>query len=150
MLSSDVCLDVRLKMHRNPVGEVCRSWKKALLGARSKSSKSSKAHVQTANLGTIKEIVFAIKDSNMAEEFAAYWGDNIRVERKVKASSKSSEADSAEQDVGELMQKIEALQLQICQVKTPMLKQGLEITLQSLQSLQSRLEGVYQGSESHE
>jgi uncharacterized protein (TIGR02452 family) len=106
----------------NPMNEICAAWKRAIFGSKSRS----------VDLGTIKEIVFAIKDARMVHDFVQYWGDEATVEQMDKTDRSSSAANAYDEHVAELAQKIEALELQIAEAKTPMLKQGLEGTLHTL------------------
>jgi hypothetical protein len=115
----------------NPLGEICRAWKRALLGKRSQNSNKE---VYSAECGYLKHVVFAVKDLRMAEEFAQYWGDDIQIESAAKRSDEPSNTDPGEEDLEELQQKIETLEVQLKNVKTPMLRQGLESTLQALKS----------------
>ena len=123
----------------NPINEICAAWKRAILGTKSQSAKR-KDH-QIVDLGGIKEIVFAIKDVRMAREFARYWGDEVEVVEVQTSSRRSADRDVREEHVRELEEKIHALQLQMSEVKTPILRQGLEGTLQTLKL---ELEKVFQ------
>ncbi|KAF7193500.1 hypothetical protein HII31_05174 [Pseudocercospora fuligena] len=101
--------------YANPVHEIAQAWKQALSG----------------DLGSIKEVVFAIKDSRMARDFAEAWGDEIGVLQDEKGGTVGESIDE-DQENAELLQKIETLESQIKEVKTPMLKESLEGTLRAL------------------
>jgi hypothetical protein len=105
----------------NPTSEICAAWKRAIFGSKSK----------TTDLGNLKEIVFAVKDPRMAHDFARYLGEGTTVEQAERCE-RTLEIDTHDEHVAELAQKIEALGLQIAEARTPMLKRGLEGTLQTL------------------
>ena len=113
----------------NPVGEISRAWKKVLLGSRGKVSKSSDQDVMYSS---IKDIIIAVKDPHLAAEFAKHWDDDIAINQTEKQSQGTVGPNQDQQNVEELQQKIEALEVQLNEVKTPMLRQGLENTLQTL------------------
>jgi hypothetical protein len=112
----------------NPVNEIVAAWQRALLGTR---GKSSNCKAQPIDLGILKEVVFAIKDLRMAQDFAAAWGNDMEIEEMQKSTT-GNEDDLQKSHVKELQRKIEALGLQCSEAKTPMLKQGLEGTLHVL------------------
>jgi len=136
----------------NPVDEIVALWKKVLFG-KLRKGKGKNQDFSNSSPGSewapLSEIVFAIKDRKMAENFAAAWGDDIRVEygeKKLKmASTLGNEED--ERNLEELQDKIRELELQITQVKTPLLKQGLESTLQTLRAQLNELESSHSATE---
>ncbi|KIW03774.1 uncharacterized protein PV09_05077 [Verruconis gallopava] len=120
----------------NPVSEICAAWKKALLGTRSCSTTET---TQSASLGSIKEIVFAIKDANMAEAFARYWGDGMEITVVETQAPDVSDTAADERHVEELRTKIDALELQIEEAKTPLLQKGLQSAMHVLKLQLDRL-----------
>ncbi|KXS94979.1 hypothetical protein AC578_9475 [Pseudocercospora eumusae] len=101
--------------YANPVHEIAQAWKHALRG----------------EIGSIKEVVFAIKDSRMARDFSKAWGDDIEVLEDEKSAVVDGDIQEDEEST-ELLQKIRTLESQIKEVKTPMLKESLEGTLRAL------------------
>ncbi|EME79467.1 uncharacterized protein MYCFIDRAFT_156764 [Pseudocercospora fijiensis CIRAD86] len=99
----------------NPVHEIAQAWRYALRG----------------ECGNFNQVVFAIKDSRMAREFAGAWGDEIEVMEDGKGMASAGESEE-DREREELLQKIETLESQIKEVKTPMLKESLEGTLRAL------------------
>lgn len=55
--------------YANPVGEVARAWKRVLLGTAKKPGEAWDG----------LEVVFAIRDTKMAKEFATRFGDGLEV-----------------------------------------------------------------------
>lgn len=125
----------------NPISEVATAWKRAILGTKTKA----------VSAGSIKQIVFAIKDARMARDFALGWGDGMQLEHAEKPINSTVKDGMQEQHVKELTQKIEALQLQINDVKTSLLRQGLEGTLRVLrQELAKTEESVLEDGDDDE
>jgi hypothetical protein len=121
----------------NPISEIATAWKRAILGTKTKAVGS----------GSIKEIVFAIKDERMARDFAREWGNDMQVQQAEKPTSSTVKDNMQEQHVEELRQKIKTLELQVTEVKTPMLKQGLEGTLHTLRRELAKAEESVLGDE---
>ena len=117
----------------NPIAEIVQAWKKVLLGA-GKKKKGKNLPSPAQDLTPLKAVVFAIKDLKVAEEFAAVWGLDIEVEHHELAESDCGQTKDDEHsgNVDELREKIKELELQIPQVKTPILKSGLEHMLRGL------------------
>ena len=63
--------------YANPVNEIAQGWRKVLLGGNKKGK--GKSAKQVDHWGDM-EIVFAINNRKMAEQFAACWGDDLVVE----------------------------------------------------------------------
>jgi len=116
----------------NPVGEVVQAWKKVLLG----SSRKSKGRGQSTDWSPLKEVVFAIKDRKVAEDFASAWGENVVFENKhvsrISPEQSGTRDDIDRRNIEELEMKVRELKIQIPQVKTPLLRKGLEDALQAL------------------
>jgi hypothetical protein len=113
----------------NPVGEVSRAWKKVLLAGERKRKSGDRE-----NWHGIKEVVFAVRDRRMAEDFAACWGDGLMVEDEAvrngfKGTEENDECTSATK---ELEIKIEEVEAQMELAKTPILRASLETVLKEL------------------
>jgi uncharacterized protein (TIGR02452 family) len=110
----------------NPVGEVVAAWKKALVGEEGKGGKGGR-RVEAEPLGQLEEVVFAINDRKMAEEFAKHWGGGIEVERveRVVESEVNAEPEEDEEmelwkkEMEELEEKIKELEVQRTEAKFP-------------------------------
>lgn len=130
----------------NPVREIAILWKKALLG-KARKGKSKDPVALGSEWKPLKEIVFAIKDRKLADEFAEAWGGDIVVdygpEREHASTIGRNEVD--EQNLEELTEKIRVLELDLEQAKSPLLRQALENTLASLQG-QMEVGGQESGS----
>ncbi|TID18893.1 tigr02452 family protein [Venturia nashicola] len=117
----------------NPVRDIALLWKKVLLGKARKGQKKDPV-VLGSEWKPLKEIVFAIKDRKLADEFAEAWGSDIVVEygpeRESAPTTGRNEVD--EQNLEELTEKIRGLELDLGQAKSPLLRQALENTLASL------------------
>lgn len=121
----------------NPVAEIARAWRKVLLGGNtdSRRKRGSKADGAAEACEGMKEVVFAIQDRRMAEEFARYFGAGLEIEKtgvdEVKQSG--AEDDGSAQAAEELQAKITDLRRQIGQVRSPHLKSRLEEILAGLE-----------------
>jgi hypothetical protein len=128
----------------NPVEEIAAAWKRVLLG----SSRSSKRKSKTPDWSPLKEIVFAIKDRRMAEDFAACCGSEIKLEGNVMGKRRRQFLnEDDDRDLKELQEKVRELELQIPQVKTPLLRTGLEETLQALRLQLAAAGDVHPGND---
>jgi hypothetical protein len=121
----------------NPIGEIVQAWKKVLLGAGKNSKGKGKFVDADQNWAPLKEIVFAIKDPKVAEDFAIAWGPGIELEQQEEevpnADLRRTKDEQDGRNIDELREKIKELEMQIPQVKTAMLKSGFEHTLRGLQ-----------------
>lgn len=119
----------------NPVREIALMWKKILLG-KSRKGKSKDPMSASNEWKPLKEIVFAIKDRKLADDFAEAWGGDIMVEYGPERDRDTGTGgdDVDERNLAELTQKIRVLELNLEQAKSPLLRQGLENALASLQS----------------
>jgi hypothetical protein len=119
----------------NPVGEIVNLWKKVLFG-KSRRRKGKDSEAPGSEWKPLKEIVFAIKERKLAEEFAKAWGKDIEIEygavRERASTVGGNEVE--ERNLEELKEKIRVLESQLEQVKTPLLRQGLENALATLQA----------------
>lgn len=120
----------------NPVGEIVTLWKKVLFGKVRRGKEKEKSLTTSLNQWKpLKEIVFAIKDRKMAEDFASAWGTDINIDYSFMKERTSSKVvnEAEERHLAELRDKIQQLEMQLEEVKTPLLKQGLEEMLDTLQ-----------------
>ncbi|KAF5644379.1 hypothetical protein F25303_5977 [Fusarium sp. NRRL 25303] len=117
--------------HGNPVGEIARAWKSVLTPRHDKSKIKERWEC-------IDEIVFAIKDHNMAQAFAEAWGDDLERQEEEKNDIKEEEEEDAEvvdlADVKtqELKDKIRELEQRIQRVDNPKVSDGLKSILEGL------------------
>ncbi|KAI1066454.1 hypothetical protein LB506_008383 [Fusarium annulatum] len=117
--------------HGNPVGEIARAWKSVLTPRHDKSKIKERWEC-------IDEIVFAIKDHNMAQAFAEAWGDGLERQEEEDNDTKEEEEEDAEvvdlADVKtqELKDKIRELEQRIQRVGNPKVSDGLKSILEGL------------------
>ncbi|KAH7234799.1 uncharacterized protein BKA55DRAFT_521775 [Fusarium redolens] len=118
--------------HGNPVGEIARIWKSVL------SPKYDKSKPLKERWEYIDEIVFAIKDHNMAQAFAEAWGDGLERPDEGKDEIKEEQEEDAEvvdlTDVKtqELKDKIRELEQRIQRVNNHKVSDGLKTVLEGL------------------
>ncbi|QDS77187.1 hypothetical protein FKW77_002400 [Venturia effusa] len=119
----------------NPVHEIAKLWRKVLLG-KARKGKNKDFISPGSEWKPLEEVVFAIKDRRLADEFAEAWGSDIMIEygpeREHNFSMDHNEGD--ERDLAELTEKIRALELDYENAKSPLLQQALEHALASLRS----------------
>lgn len=109
----------------NPVGEVAAAFKKVLIPRKDAKGKQKGAK-ETWN--GIEEVVFAIKDSGMADAFATAFGDGLLRDEE----SEDEEDEEAEEADSELKQKIRELEQRIEGTTNPGMKEGLTAILAGL------------------
>ncbi|KAF2104687.1 hypothetical protein NA57DRAFT_70895 [Rhizodiscina lignyota] len=133
----------------NPIGENARAWKEILLGLPKKgdaASRSSNTNTKQEKWFGLKEVVFAITQPRMAEDFARSWGSDLGVETPSIRGEYDDEnddlSDQGSDGLEEIRVKIAQLESQIANVKTPVLKTGLEAVLQRLTSELDAKSGV--------
>ncbi|KAJ9637841.1 hypothetical protein H2199_007336 [Coniosporium tulheliwenetii] len=121
----------------NPVAEVARAWRKVLLGGgfEGRRKRASKADAAGETWEGVKEVVFAITDRRMAEEFAKCFGADLGVEEAEsnEGVEASAEDDGSTQAIEELQAKVAEIRTQISQVKSPHLKSRLQEILAGLE-----------------
>ncbi|KAF4970349.1 hypothetical protein FSARC_2605 [Fusarium sarcochroum] len=146
-----ICVQMKMKRivlgawgcgaHGNPVQDLAKTWRKVLRptieGSRSNLSNLEKLK-QKEKWEQIEEVVFAIKDPNMAEAFAAGFGEELELADEEEGDEEEEDevkaTDSALDKQQELRNKIEELELRIKYRATdPDLKAGLEAILKGLQ-----------------
>ena len=112
----------------NPVEEIAKAWKRVILGSQ------KKAQVRDGEEGCygLKEIVFAIKERKIAEQFAAHWGLEFEADDERLPGSDVDEREADAQN--ELTSKIQELEIQISQTQIPMVRERLENILSGLQA----------------
>ncbi|KAE9987637.1 hypothetical protein EG327_003745 [Venturia inaequalis] len=120
----------------NPVREIALLWKKVLLGKSRKGKSKDPVIPSSSEWKPLKEIVFAIKDRKLADEFAEAWGGDMVVEYGPERESTSATARNGvdERNLDELTEKIRVLELDLVQAKSPLLRQALGNALASLQA----------------
>jgi uncharacterized protein (TIGR02452 family) len=131
--------------HGNPVGEIARLWK-AVLRPRHDKSKTGKERWES-----LDEIVFAIKDHNMAQAFAEAFGEGIEQPDEDMGEVEDDEAEVDLDDVKrqELLHKIKELEQRIQAVANPKVKDGLRTVLEGLKKQLPAEDGA-SGDESEE
>ncbi|KAH7251087.1 hypothetical protein BKA59DRAFT_393128 [Fusarium tricinctum] len=131
--------------HGNPVGEIARLWK-AVLRPRHDKSKTGKERWES-----LDEIVFAIKDHNMAQAFAEAFGEGIEQpdEDMGEVEDDEAEVDLAGVKRHELLHKIKELEQRIQAVANPKVKDGLRTVLEGLKKQLPAEDGA-SGDESEE
>ncbi|KAF4338982.1 hypothetical protein FBEOM_7158 [Fusarium beomiforme] len=118
--------------HGNPVGEIARIWK-SVLNPRYDKSKPLKERWEN-----IDEIVFAIKDHNMAQAFAEAWGDGLERPDETKEYDEEGREeegeviDLADVKTQELQDKIKELEQRIQKASNPKVSEGLKNILEGL------------------
>lgn len=113
--------------HGNPVGEIARLWKAVLLPRHDKSKGAKERWEQ------LDEIVFAIKDHNMAQAFADAFGEGLeRFDDNGEEKEVEEEIDLADVKKKELLVKIAELEQRMETVANPKVKEGLQSILEGL------------------
>ncbi|KAJ4017809.1 hypothetical protein NW752_001715 [Fusarium irregulare] len=113
--------------HGNPVGEIARLWKAVLMPKQDKSKGVKERWEQ------LDEVVFAIKDHNMAQAFAEAFGDGLeRLDDDDEEEEGSEEDEGMDVKTKELLTKIEELEQRITTVVNPKVKEGLQSILEGL------------------
>ncbi|KAI1452503.1 hypothetical protein F4805DRAFT_28198 [Annulohypoxylon moriforme] len=131
----------------NPVGEIARAWRKVLLSGvganegnggrenRGKARKGSKEKT-VESWDSVEHVVFAIKDAGMARAFATAFGEDLldKYDDEDGNNSSDEESDVEDEKVKELRDKIQELELQVEQARTPQLRSGLNSVLAGLRN----------------
>lgn len=132
----------------NPVEEIAAAWKKILLGSSNNrgpkwkgKGKKNSGKKEEETWDGIEEVVFAIKGGGIAERFERAFGDGLVREEDAEGShggDGDEDAGSQRQDsleemrLRELREKIQQLELQIQQARTPQMQSGLGSVLAGL------------------
>ncbi|KAK1712684.1 hypothetical protein BDP67DRAFT_52796 [Colletotrichum lupini] len=113
----------------NPVAEVAKAWKKALL-PRNDGKGKKKGNKETWS--GIEEVVFAIKDTGMADAFQEAFGKGIERDVEAEVDESDEEIDIAQKNKEELQARIAELQQRIDATPNPQVKTGLNSILAGL------------------
>ncbi|XEV03412.1 hypothetical protein FSHL1_008699 [Fusarium sambucinum] len=113
--------------HGNPVGEIARLWNAVLMPKHGKSKGTKERWEQ------LDEVVFAIKDHNMAQAFAEAFGEGLeRLDDGEEEEEEEEEVDLDDVRRKELLGKIAELETRIETVVNPKVKEGLQSILEGL------------------
>ncbi|KAI2468473.1 hypothetical protein F4781DRAFT_443478 [Annulohypoxylon bovei var. microspora] len=140
----------------NPVGEIARAWRKVLVGGAGEGSKRGKGKKGAKKKPVeswegIEHVVFAIKDAGMARAFATAFGEELLDkydEDGEDGGLSDEETDMEDETVKELRGKIQELEMQAEQARTPQLKIGLNNVLAGLRSQLPDSEDVHSPQDS--
>ncbi|KAK1994551.1 hypothetical protein LX36DRAFT_660434 [Colletotrichum falcatum] len=114
----------------NPVAEVAKAWRKALV-PRNDAKGKKKGGKETWD--GIEDVVFAIRDPGMADAFQEAFGKGIERDGLGEvAACEDSEPDVDERNRLELQARIDELKQRIDATSNPQLKKGLESILAGL------------------
>ncbi|KAK1727880.1 hypothetical protein CaCOL14_012594 [Colletotrichum acutatum] len=113
----------------NPVAEVAKAWKKALLPRNDRKGKK-KGNKETWS--GIEEVVFAIKDIGMADAFEEAFGKGIDRDVEAEVDESDEDIDIAQRDREELQARIAELKQRIDATPNPQVKKGLDSILDGL------------------
>lgn len=128
--------------YKNPVGEIARAWRKVLMaeqeeqrGRRRPSSKGGNTKVSSPETwDTLEEVVFAIPEQRLAEQFAKAFGPDLEIEEDaedLEVDVADAELEASKEEL-ELETKIAELEGQMQKVMNPGLKNRLGNVLQGL------------------
>ncbi|KAK6080911.1 hypothetical protein SCUP234_05009 [Seiridium cupressi] len=112
----------------NPVGEIAAAWSKVLLGGRNKGK------ARREDWAGIEEIVFAIKDQGLADNFERAFGQGLTRKEGAEQPGEESEEDAETFRVRELQEKIHELELRMNQTRSDQVRSGLSGILTGLKS----------------
>ncbi|EFQ85201.1 hypothetical protein PTT_19908 [Pyrenophora teres f. teres 0-1] len=112
----------------NPVKDIAEAFQSVLDGVPSSSSTSKKnknRHVEHETWQGIKQVIFAIGNRKMANDFAAAFGGAIQVEAGPGSEATEEEEEEEDTVTEELRTKIQEMESQLSQVWNPDLKARL-------------------------
>lgn len=135
----------------NPVEDIAEVWSRVLSGALVGSARKGK--VASSELWPdLEDIVFAIPNYRMANEFARAFGRGVQVENGPDRVGDSGEEEEEEDDKAarELRSKIEEMESQISKVWNAELKLRLGAVLDGLKAQLKETEGGEESSEEDE
>lgn len=124
----------------NPLGEVAKAWRRVLVGQKKQKTKHKGGRSGQAEdtWDGLEEVLFAIKDQNMAEAFRSAFGDELlewvddtEAEVDMKDGSQSDEEQSQSE---QLLGRIHELEARIDHTSDIRLKEGLQAVKAGLQS----------------
>ncbi|WYZ39459.1 hypothetical protein EsH8_III_001373 [Colletotrichum jinshuiense] len=117
----------------NPVAEVAKAWRKALIPRNDAKGKKKGNNKETWT--GIDDVVFAIKDAGMADAFEEAFGKGLEREEPEEISEdEEGEADVDETNKAELQARISELRARVESTANPQLKEGLGLILAGLVS----------------
>ncbi|KAH6875982.1 hypothetical protein BKA58DRAFT_380799 [Alternaria rosae] len=135
----------------NPIRDVAEAFVKVLGGRSSHPSSGSKKNSKSPSTGfetfpSIENIIFAIPNRKVANDFAAAFGGKIEVEEGPGACADGGDEEDDEEDkvTEELRSKIQEMEGQISQVWNPDLKLRLGAILEGLRTQLKEREGTPQ------
>ncbi|CAA9959910.1 hypothetical protein PTMSG1_03318 [Pyrenophora teres f. maculata] len=142
----------------NPVKDIAEAFQSVLDGVPSSSSTSKKnknRHVEQETWQGIKQVIFAIGNRKMANDFAAAFGGAIQVEAGPGSEATEEEEEEEDTVTEELRTKIQEMESQLSQVWNPDLKARLGVILDELKAQLREREGTpeastYNGDEEEE
>lgn len=113
----------------NPVAEIAKGWQRVLLGGRGRRGGITETWDGM-------EIVFAIKDRKLAEEFARQFGHGLQVEHSEKRSRQNNDRIEEEDKTQEKELELKILERedQLAQARFSLLRARLELGLQDLKN----------------
>ncbi|KAF2138729.1 uncharacterized protein K452DRAFT_352873 [Aplosporella prunicola CBS 121167] len=132
----------------NPVMEIAKAWRKVLLGTGSakRKGKSKRGGAFDGGEGWDGlQVVFAIKDRRMAEDFAKSFESGLVIDEVV-CEQEEEMNDGSTGVVEEMRIKITEMKLQMEQARNPDLKARLQTVLAGLKSQLAELSGGSQSS----
>ncbi|KAH7355800.1 hypothetical protein BKA66DRAFT_429496 [Pyrenochaeta sp. MPI-SDFR-AT-0127] len=119
----------------NPVADVAQAWKKVLVGSSHAGGKKGKTPaVDREAWRGVEEVVFAINNRKMANEFALAFGRNIEVETGPGHIVDDDEEDEEDSVATELRSKIQEMESQLSKVWNPDLKARMGVILGGLKA----------------
>ncbi|CAN8101997.1 unnamed protein product [Discula destructiva] len=121
----------------NPLGEIARAWRRVLVGqkkTRAKRKGGANGQIEES-WRNLEQVLFAIKDQNMAEAFQAAFGDELEWVEEAEADLTDGEDHVREQGEAEkLVGRISELKIRIDRTSDVHLKERLEAVMTRLQS----------------
>jgi uncharacterized protein (TIGR02452 family) len=133
----------------NPIRDIAEAWA-TVLRSSSARNKNGKMSGPRESWDTIDEIIFAIENRKMAEEFARAFGGDVVVE--VGPGGRADDEDDEEEDdvAEELRGKIKEMEGQVGSVWNPELKIRMGAILEGLRAQLREREGEGAGAEDDE
>ena len=124
--------------YQNPLSEIAAAWRKLLLDDPQCGSTSKAIDcASTVEHWNSIEIVFAIKERKMAEQFAECFGQQVEVNEPSNEVDADDDNTADEAAAAELKDKIAQLESQIAATRSDVLRQRLTNILDNLRSSQN-------------
>ncbi|KAH8200571.1 hypothetical protein TruAng_005289 [Truncatella angustata] len=111
----------------NPVGEIATAWKKVLVGGKNKGKLKE-------SWSGIEDVVFAIKDSGLADRFGRAFGKELVRQEPEVPSENELEDDTEALRMKEMEEKIQEIEARMDQTKSDQVRAGLSSILRGLRS----------------